>query len=477
MRTSVLVVACGVVLVACGGGDTAAPTAPSAPSANALPRTLELASVNGQSVPRLYYTSSDGATQFLADSGTVTVQSDSMVVFRLFIGVITPSNASHPGPADTIYTSVGRMNSAGCGSDSYQRHYRGQRVRACERHGDSGLHCCELPEAARLDREVGLHWRVQWRGVQPAPDREDVLISIRARWHQRRWDRHHRIGFQRVNDRGVGADRCATVRWSGRPIPADGDVPESDEHPRDGSSESAAADGNVHHRSDQPGTRRRDKQVLLHCHCTWHRLQRDHTSDDRSGERRRSGHSHRCRLLQYHDSHLERGSASYSGIVGNARLCGAHRCRCRHARAGDADGEQSWHVDHSVRSAHHRRSCPNCSQTLRAVYADQLVGDESRGLVYAAVDSADGTYPAQVVAFDAAHGTTAWTLAVGGKPTNLAISDDGQYLYVGRQNDSVDDEGSRSRRIRWMPAGSCTGLAAGPTRSPRCWYFPGSLTH
>ncbi len=64
--------------------------------------------------------------------------------------------------------------------------------------------------------------------------------------------------------------------------------------------------------------------------------------------------------------------------------------------------------------------------------ANDLVYDPLRGKIYASVPSAAGpTYGNRIVPIDVPTGTIGSPIYVGSEPNRLAISDDGQYLYVG----------------------------------------------
>lgn len=62
---------------------------------------------------------------------------------------------------------------------------------------------------------------------------------------------------------------------------------------------------------------------------------------------------------------------------------------------------------------------------------NDLIYDPVRGKIYASTPSTAGTYGNQIVPIDVPTGTLGSPTYVGSEPNRLAISDDGQYLYVG----------------------------------------------
>lgn len=69
-------------------------------------------------------------------------------------------------------------------------------------------------------------------------------------------------------------------------------------------------------------------------------------------------------------------------------------------------------------------------RTITLTHAD-LVSDPQRNVLYASVPSSAGQYADEVVRIDPATGAVTGALSVGSNPSTLAVTDDGQYLYVG----------------------------------------------
>lgn len=67
--------------------------------------------------------------------------------------------------------------------------------------------------------------------------------------------------------------------------------------------------------------------------------------------------------------------------------------------------------------------------------ASALVADPVRPLVYAAADLGETTHAHSVVAIDPAAGTIVWSISAPKDVHGLAVSDDGQYLYFGERSD------------------------------------------
>lgn len=63
--------------------------------------------------------------------------------------------------------------------------------------------------------------------------------------------------------------------------------------------------------------------------------------------------------------------------------------------------------------------------------ANDLVYDKSRGLLYAAIAPSSGQHANEVVAIDPATGKVAWSVEVGSDPAVMAISDNGEALWLG----------------------------------------------
>ena len=66
-----------------------------------------------------------------------------------------------------------------------------------------------------------------------------------------------------------------------------------------------------------------------------------------------------------------------------------------------------------------------------------LVYDSTRGLFYASVPAEGAVPPNRIVTIDPRTGLQTGSVAAGDNPGNLAVSDDGQYLYVVVTNDTV----------------------------------------
>ncbi|MDQ2891040.1 MAG: IPT/TIG domain-containing protein [Gemmatimonadota bacterium] len=65
--------------------------------------------------------------------------------------------------------------------------------------------------------------------------------------------------------------------------------------------------------------------------------------------------------------------------------------------------------------------------------ASALVADPRRPIVYASAGPSEQSYPHSIVAIDPVAGAIVWTLSLPKDIGSIAISDDGQYLYVGER--------------------------------------------
>ncbi len=68
--------------------------------------------------------------------------------------------------------------------------------------------------------------------------------------------------------------------------------------------------------------------------------------------------------------------------------------------------------------------------TSIALAANDVIADPTNGLVYASVPSRGGTYANSVVAIDPTTAAVVKSAVVGSEPGPMALSDDGQFLYV-----------------------------------------------
>jgi DNA-binding beta-propeller fold protein YncE len=66
-----------------------------------------------------------------------------------------------------------------------------------------------------------------------------------------------------------------------------------------------------------------------------------------------------------------------------------------------------------------------------SLQAWSVVNDSTRNLLYASASAADGQYPNRVVVIDPVSAAVLTSIPVGNEPSPLAISDNGQFLYVG----------------------------------------------
>lgn len=74
---------------------------------------------------------------------------------------------------------------------------------------------------------------------------------------------------------------------------------------------------------------------------------------------------------------------------------------------------------------------PGLAYQVSADAVNDAVWDSQRQVMYLAIGSAGPTFPNAVVAFDPETGTITNHIFAGSEPTSLAMSDDGQFLYVG----------------------------------------------
>lgn len=73
--------------------------------------TLELTSVSTVQIPAVYFVSAAGQYRSWADSGTVTVQPDGVIAFRLYESGTSPLSAPHEDQASDVYSTSGTLTS------------------------------------------------------------------------------------------------------------------------------------------------------------------------------------------------------------------------------------------------------------------------------------------------------------------------------------------------------------------------------
>jgi len=79
---------------------------------------------------------------------------------------------------------------------------------------------------------------------------------------------------------------------------------------------------------------------------------------------------------------------------------------------------------------------------ILSLATNDIIYDKSRQKIYASIPSTATSHPNSITVIDPVTGNIGPSLAVGSEPTKLAISDDGQFLYVG-----LDGEGAVRRVI------------------------------
>jgi hypothetical protein len=82
----------------------------------------------------------------------------------------------------------------------------------------------------------------------------------------------------------------------------------------------------------------------------------------------------------------------------------------------------------------------------------QLAYDSTRGLLYGSVPSTAAAFGNSIVALDPTSGQVRWSVPIGSEPSQLALSDDGRFLYVGllgAQNVARVDLASRVKDLEF----------------------------
>lgn len=145
-------------------------------------RTLALTAVAGVAVPAVYYHSPDGVFYVRVDSGTATIQSDSVVVLREYVGTVyatyPPSPTAAPGSSQLL-SSVGRLVVSG---DAILAYTHGDAAPDTAKLGNGGTLTVRIRDFATPASPAFADWTYSpsYKGatLNPFPTIHDFVITL-----------------------------------------------------------------------------------------------------------------------------------------------------------------------------------------------------------------------------------------------------------------------------------------------------------
>lgn len=411
----------------------APPVQPAKPPEPTIPefgnRTLVLTSVSGVPVPSVYYHSPDKTYDAWADSGTATIQSDSTVVFRSYRTVIYPSGAKEvPGQSVpsiasgriTVSGSVILTYTNGTAPDSATMDTNGTLVVRFRNHPSAGP-TLSLGDWTFIDGYKGAP-------LNPIPSIQKLSPDSAAQYGN---------GFT-ITITGSGFVPASTIVWADVvALPTEylsqtritAQVPAS--------FLSSAESNGVFVVNPEPGGGT--------AHATFTTVNPVPHISAITPTRAATGSASISALIDgsgfnFYSIVQVNGSARTSQPVSATRvqvllpasdlaMAGVLQISVRNPPRG---GGLSESLPFTVAG-----NAPKLTSEVVSpqIGATALAADPTRPLIYAALPSTATPYPNTVVALDVASGNIVWSVPIAGSPNVLAISDDGQFLYVGKRQD------------------------------------------
>lgn len=424
------------LLVACGGDSTATgptPTPvpdPPAGSATQVPRILGLSAVNGKNVPAIYYQSADSQYNVKSDSGSVTLQADSLLVVRTYDEWILRRPGVNTGTLET-FTGAGRLQPSGIAVF----HYTNGTADTAHVLANGGV-TVTLTIYERTAHPVGTFtFTAPYTGtaLNPVPyvtsisppsaalDADSVTVVLTGSSFMPTT----RVVWDKTSDLKVtyvSANRITAVIPGAYLLTPATKTLTVINPPPGGGARVFAYDVAV-----PPPTVSSISPAIVPANGGYFTL-----------------HIH------------GRGFTSNSTVMWN----GVPRVPSIPATGTDimldvasSDIQAPGTIEIGVQSPGYAGSgsvtsgtiplvvTPSSAQKLSEIsvpfQASHLIADPRRSLVYATASHYEPTRPNTVLAIDPTTGQVAWSLDMGVNITSAAISDDGQYLYVGRIADST----------------------------------------
>lgn len=424
------------IALACGGagdGGVTSPTPPSKPPEPIVPasgsRTLVLTSVSGVAVPSVYYHSPDRSYDAWADSGTATIQADSTIVFRSYRTVIYPSGAKELLGQSVANVASGRITvtgnviltyTNGAAPDSATMDANGTLV-VRFRNPDSADPALSLGDWTFVDGYKGAP-------LNPMPSIQTLSTDSTAQQGS---------GFT-ITVTGSGFIPASTVVWGGVVALPTSYVSQTQITAKiPGSLLNSAGSNRVFVVNPGPGG-----GSVYATFTTANPVPHIATITPALAA---TGSAPMSALIDgsgfsVYSTVQVNGSVRQSNLVSATRIqlsllasdlaaAGVLQVTVRNPPPG---GGLSEGVPFTVAGVAPKLISEVISPSLGPA---ALAADPTRPLIYAALPSTATAQPNTVVGLDVGSGSIVWSVPVAGSPNVLAISDDGQFLYVGKRHD------------------------------------------
>lgn len=424
------------VALACGGagdGGVTSPIRTGKPPELIVPasgsRTLALTSVSGVAVPSVYYRSPDKTYDAWADSGTATIQADSTIVFRSYRTVIYPSGANEVSGQSTAYVASGRITVAGnviltytngAAPDSAIMDADGALLVRFRNH-ESGDPDLSLGDWTFVDKYKGVP-------LNPMPSIQTLSPDSTVQYGS---------DFT-ITITGSGFVPASTVVWAGAvALPVVYVSPTQLTVKVPASFLNSAASNRVFVVNPEPGGGS--------AYATFNTANPVPHIASLTPAIAATGSVSISALIDGigfnpHSIVQVNGSVRQSNPVSATRVqlslpasdlaaAGVLQITVRNPAPG---GGLSESLPFTVAGDAPKLISEVISPPLGAA---ALAADPTRPLIYAALPSTATAQPNTVVAIDVGSGSIIWSVPVAGSPNVLAISDDGQFLYVGQRHD------------------------------------------
>ncbi|MEO8945408.1 MAG: IPT/TIG domain-containing protein, partial [Gemmatimonadaceae bacterium] len=392
--------------LACGGDSRTGPSQPSSSGAQMVPRTLELSTVDGAPLAVRLFVLGDG-TPVAADNGSATIQADSMLVARVTL--------SAGGGGITTFTAAGVLNAAG---DAVFRYTDGTSNNAHVNADGSIDASLTINYGGPYTSTSIYHFAQAYNGpsLNPVP-RVDSLSPAQARAYG--------VDSTLVLI-GSSFMPTTTLMWGTTPLK----VSYVSEHritarfPASGPGQVTIVISNP---SPGGGTRSLQYNVVLPPPVL--------TSISPTTVPTGGGGFE----LHLHGNYFPPGTiALWNGVRRDVGYSGVQDLVLD---VPGTDIQSAGTVQIAVQTT--GGTSPALTLTVSSTPAQKLgeidtpfdahalVADPMRPLVYASAGPSEQSYPHSIVAIDPVAGAIVWTLSLPKDIGSIAISDDGQYLYVG----------------------------------------------
>lgn len=417
-RSIFFIAAVAAGLSAACSGDSA--TAPGGGSkvARTAPRTLALTSVSGHNLPAVYVR---GQGDGWADSGTVTIQPDSIVAFRLYESATYPSGQPHVAQASTLFFTSGLI----VNDSTILIHYYDATIpdtAIVDRTGTITLHLTGGGDVARTPLGTWL-FSGAYHGppMNPAPVVTGLTPQLLPLYTP--------DAVLEVTGKSFMPTIAATS--AGRTLQVQFDTPRQIRIPIDSTLLQTVGSYQVRLANPEPGggTYYFTYQVVnpppivtsvspstLHVASAEVWLTVHGSGFSPASIARWNGAQRHTEFVDRTTLVVGLGTSDIA-VPGTAQLSVATP-----APGGGTSASMTVTVAGTVPTL--------TSQIVVPMRARVIAADPTHPIVYAGVDSTDATYPNSIVALDGASGSVLWSVPIGGRPEVLTVSTDGQFIYA-----------------------------------------------